>query len=78
MASGNIKGITIEIGGNVAPLNKALASVNTESKNIQQELKAVNTLLKFDPSNTEALEKKQKLLQAALSASAMSSQGFTI
>lgn len=69
MASGNIKGITIEIGGNVAPLNKALANVNTESKNIQQELKAVNTLLKFDPSNTEALEKKQKLLQAALSAS---------
>lgn len=69
MASGNIKGITIEIGGNVAPLNKALASVNTESKNIQQELKAVNTLLKFDPSNTEALEKKQKLLQEALSVS---------
>ena len=62
----NLKGITIEIGGNVTPLNKALSSVNTESKNIQSQLKAVNELLKFDPSNTEAVAKKQELLTQAV------------
>ena len=66
MADSVIKGITVEIGGDVTPLNKALSSVNAESKSIQQELKAVNTLLKFDPSNTEAIAQKQKLLADAL------------
>ena len=60
-----IKGITIEIGGDVSPLNKALASVNDESKSIQSQLRAVNELLKFDPSNTEAIAEKQRLLAEA-------------
>ena len=38
MATG-IKGITIDIGGNTAPLNKALADVNKTSRNLQNELK---------------------------------------
>ena len=50
-----IKGITIEIGGDVSPLNKALASVNDESKSIQSQLRAVNELLKFDPSRLESV-----------------------
>lgn len=67
MASGSyLKGITIEIGGDVSPLNKALSSVNTTSRSLQSELKAVNSLLKFDPSDTEALAKKQKILQEQL------------
>jgi len=60
-----IKGITIEIGGDVSPLNKALASVNDESKSIQSQLRAVNELLKFDPSNAEAIVQKQRLLAEA-------------
>ncbi|QAT43438.1 phage tail tape measure protein [Aminipila luticellarii] len=60
--AGKIKGITIEIGGNVQPLNKALGEVNTKSKDLQSELKQVERLLKLDPKNTELLAQKQKLL----------------
>jgi len=31
----NIKGITIEIGANTQPLNKALEGVNKQSKDLQ-------------------------------------------
>lgn len=65
MATG-IKGITIDIGGNTAPLNKALADVNKTSRNLQNELKQVDKLLKLDPKNTELLVQKQKLLSEAI------------
>ena len=65
MATG-IKGITIDIGGNTAPLNKALADVNKTSRNLQNELKQVDKLLKLDPKNTELLAQKQKLLSEAI------------
>lgn len=58
----NIKGIQIEIGGNVGPLNKSLAEVNKSSRDIQKELREVDKLLKFNPKNTELLAQKQKLL----------------
>ena len=61
-----IKGITIEIGGNTEPLNKALSEVNKESRSIQNELKAVEKLLKLDPSNTELVAQKQQLLADAV------------
>lgn len=62
-----IKGITIEIGGNVQPLNKALEGVNKKSRDLQSELKQVDRLLKLDPKNTELLAQKQKLLGEAVS-----------
>ena len=62
MAS-RIKGITVEIGGDTTGLDKALKSVNTTIKNTQSSLKDVNKLLKLDPSNTELLSQKQKLLK---------------
>lgn len=58
----NIKGIQIDIGGNTAPLDKALQGVNKTSKSLQTELKQVEQLLKLDPTNTELLAQKQKLL----------------
>ncbi len=58
----SIKGITLEIDGNTTALTKALASVNTTSRNLQSELKEVERLLKLDPTNTELLAQKQKLL----------------
>lgn len=61
-----IKGITIEIGGNVSPLSKSLESINDKSKGIQSQLRAVNELLKFDPTNTDALTRKQTLLAEAV------------
>lgn len=57
-----IKGITVEIGGDVSGLSKALKGVNTEIKSTQKELKDVERLLKLDPSNTELLRQKQQLL----------------
>lgn len=60
--AGGIKGITIEIGGNTAPLDKALKDVNKTSRDLQSELKEVNKQLKLDPTNTVLLQQKQKLL----------------
>lgn len=63
-----IKGITVEIGGDTTGLDKALKSVNTSIKSTQSALKDVNRLLKLDPSNTELLAQKQKLLKDAIGA----------
>lgn len=60
--AGTIKGMTIEIGGNTAPLEQALKDTNKEIKSTQNELKEVNKLLKLDPTNTELLKQKQQLL----------------
>lgn len=61
MAKG-IKGITVEIGGDTAPLDKALGDVNKRSRSLQVELRQVEKLLKLDPTNTELLAQKQELL----------------
>lgn len=66
MAS-RIKGITVEIGGDTTGLEKALKGVNSAIKTTQSELKDVERLLKLDPSNTELLTQKQKLLKDAIS-----------
>lgn len=57
-----IKGITIEIGGDTTGLSKALVGVNKEIKSTQSQLKDVERLLKLDPTNTNLLQQKQKLL----------------
>lgn len=58
-----IRGITIEIGGDTSKLEKSLKSVNSEIKSTEKQLKDVEKLLKLDPTNTELLAKKQKLLK---------------
>lgn len=63
-----IKGITVEIGGDTTGLDKALKSVNTSIRTTQSALKDVNRLLKLDPSNTELLSQKQRLLKDAIAA----------
>ena len=67
MAS-RIKGITVEIGGDTTKLSKALEGVNKDIKGTQTQLKDVQKLLKLDPSNTELLSQKHKLLADAVSA----------
>lgn len=62
----DIKGITIEIDGNVNPLSKALSGLNKDLKSTQSTLRAVDKALKLDPSNVELLEKKQAALQDAI------------
>lgn len=67
MASGNIRGITIELSGDTTNLESALNRVNTESKSLQSELKAVERGLKFDPGNVELVRQRQELLTQSIS-----------
>lgn len=60
--AGTIKGIIVEIGGDTSGLQKALRSVNTATSSLTKELRGINSLLKLDPSNTELLSQKQKVL----------------
>ncbi|SMO55076.1 hypothetical protein [Melghirimyces algeriensis] len=62
MARKRIQGITIELDGNTKGLDKALSDVDKQSRSLQQELRDVDRLLKFDPGNVEALAQKQQLL----------------
>lgn len=62
----NIKGITIEIGGDTTKLDKALSGTNKEIKSTQSELREVEKLLKMDPGNVEAMKQKQELLTKAV------------
>jgi hypothetical protein len=64
----NIKGITIEIGGNTGPLTTALKGVNKTAGDLQGELREVNKQLKFDPKNTELLKQKEDLLKQSTQA----------
>ncbi len=66
MASNRIKGITLEIDGNVKPLTEALAKVDKTLAGTQSQLRDVNKLLKMDPTNVELLRQKQELLNKAL------------
>jgi phage-related minor tail protein len=68
MASNRIKGITIEIDGDTTKLGKALDGAEKSSRDLQSELKGVNSLLKLDPSNVELLRQKQELLTQSISA----------
>lgn len=70
MAS-RIKGITIEINGDTTKLSQALRETDTQLTTVQKNLRDVERLLKLDPTNTELLAQKQRLLaeQSALATS---------
>ncbi|MDO5715763.1 MAG: hypothetical protein Q4P25_04230 [Tissierellia bacterium] len=65
--AGNIKGITITIGGDTSKLDKALKKVNDASKTTSKELREINKSLKFNPKSLEVLEQKQRTLGKAIS-----------
>ena len=69
-----IKGITVEIGGDTTKLSKALEGINKDIKGTQTQLKDVQKLLKLDPTNTELLSQKHKLLADAVSATEQKSK----
>lgn len=66
MASGRIKGITIEIDGNTTKLSESLKDVDKNLQDTQRQLKDVNKLLKLDPKNVELLKQKHELLGKAV------------
>ena len=62
MASGSIKGITIEFRGDTTKLDKALRQISNETRAIDKELKQVDKALKFNPTSIELWRQKQQLL----------------
>ena len=64
----NLKGLTIEIGGDTTSLSNALKNVNGDISTLQANLRTVNSALKLDPSNVEAVAMKQDLLTQAVDA----------
>ena len=67
MASKALRGLTIEIGGDTTELNKALDKVDKRTRSLSSELGQINKALKLDPTNTELLAQKQKVLADAIS-----------
>ena len=66
MSKGKLRGITVEIGGDTTKLGKALESVNSKTRDLQSELKGVESLLKMDPGNTDLLAQRQQILTEAV------------
>lgn len=66
MASRDLKGLTIEIGGDTSNLTTALKNVDKELSSLQSNLRTVNSALKLDPGNVTALTQKQRLLTDAV------------
>lgn len=66
MGSKKLKGLVIKIGGDTSELSKALDNVEKRGENLSSELGQINKLLKLDPTNTELLAQKQKVLAEAI------------
>lgn len=66
MATGRIKGITIEIGGDTTKLVDSMKKVDAEVRKTQSALRDTNKLLKMDPGNADLLKQKQKQLAEAI------------
>lgn len=66
MASRDLRGLTIEIGGDTSNLTSALRDVDGELSNLQSNLRTVNSALRLDPGNVDALAQRQALLTDAV------------
>ncbi len=64
----SLKGITIDIGGNTSKLEESLKNVNQVVYSTNSGLWELNRALKLDPTNTDTLATKQKLLTANIGA----------
>lgn len=64
MANRNIKGITIEIGGDTTDLQKALKEPEENIKSLYANLRAIETALKFQPGNVDLIGQKFEVLSS--------------
>lgn len=69
MASKKINGITIAIDADTSGVTAGLKDLTTKSISLSKQLKTVDSLLKLDPTNTELLATKQKLLAESVETS---------
>lgn len=63
MASSKIRGITIELSADASGVIESVNEIGKQIKSTKTQLKEVDSLLKFDPTNTELLEQKTELLK---------------
>lgn len=63
MANSKIRGITIELSADATGVLDSVKKIDSQIKSTGTQLKDVNRLLKFDPSNTTLLSQKTNLLQ---------------
>lgn len=61
-----IRGVTIELGGDATGLLDELTAIDKELKKTQDALRDTNRLLKLDPGNVELLKQKQSQLSGAI------------
>ena len=66
--AGDLKGLTVQIGGNTTELGKALETIKTKTTAASKELKQINQLLKRDPGNSDRMAQKQTVLADKISA----------
>lgn len=72
----NVKGITIQIGGDVQPLNQALQEATKSTQSYSKQLSEINKKLKLDPKNIELLTEKHNVLTKAVEVGEERVQGF--
>ena len=65
-SSKKVRGLLVEIGGDTTKLQNALKDVDKTTSSLNKELRGINTLLKFDPSNTVLLNQKTEVLSENL------------
>ena len=61
-----LKGITVEIGGDTTKLGDAILKARKSASALSGELRGVESLLKFDPTNTVLLAQKQDILAGSI------------
>lgn len=62
MAQKRVNGLTIAISADTSGVTAGLKDITSESISLSKQLKTVDALLKLDPTNTELLDTRQKLL----------------
>ena len=67
MSTSRIKGMTVDIGGDTSSFQAAMKNLEGSIYKCQQSLKDINKALKLDPSSTNLLTEKQKLLASRIS-----------
>lgn len=66
MAQKRVNGLTIAISADTSGVTAGLKDITSESISLSKQLKTVDALLNLDPSNTELVETKQKLLAESI------------
>ena len=66
MAQKKVSGLTIAISADTSGVTAGLKDITSESISLSKQLKTVDGLLKLDPTNTELLDTRQKLLAESI------------